>query len=470
MENRITSCFKALGFIFLLLISPVLTRAQFVTTVPPLAGTNNQSGITFNVGATANLNITEIWTSFLTGSYTVSVWYNTDSINGAPTINTANGWVQLCNNVPITVTGGGYGIIQQIPYAFNIPMVPGDVFGFYIEATNLPNAACIYYTNYVAPAQYIWGNANLYINTGNGNVGYGGPSPTPTYSPRMFNGKVVYQLGTPPPPTCDEKPANLTVSNLTKTDADISWDPTAAAIAYEYVLDQTVANPPSVGYNYTTTPSVSFHNLIKGGCYYFHLRAVCQMPDIYSDWVTDSFCTIPECEVPIAKIEDVKSTTAVARWDAVPGAYEYEYSVGTTPNPPTHGTNTTYTNVKLLGLMPASPLYFFLRAKCNPTPLSEWGVYPFHTMAGLGVEDISGDGFELYAHPNPVTSTLLLRVSGARASNAGISITDVLGREVFRKVVNSATLEVDMSYMPAGLYLVRYTDDTHKNIVKISKQ
>src|SRR5688572_26443328 len=141
MELNITTRFKRLLLVFALLAGAFAARAQFVTTVPPLAGTNNQSGITFNVKALANLTVTELWTSFLNGTYTVSVWYNTDSINGAPTINALNGWVPVCTNVPLTVTTGGLGVIQQIPFAFSIPMAPGDVYGFYIEATNLPNQA-----------------------------------------------------------------------------------------------------------------------------------------------------------------------------------------------------------------------------------------------------------------------------------------------------------------------------------------
>jgi hypothetical protein len=470
METHLTPALKKSILAVLLVFSFVAGRAQFVTTVPPLAGTNNQSGITFNVGATSNLTITEIWTSFLTGTYTVSVWYNPDSINSAPTINAANGWVQLCNNVNLNVIGGGLGIIQQIPFAFAIPMAPGDVFGFYIEATNMPNLACIYYTNYVAPAQYVWGNTDMYINTGNGNVGWGGPSPNPTFSPRMFNGKVVYQLGPPPPPDCTQKPVNIVQANKTKTSIDMSWDPVPAAVSYEYVLDQNVADPTSVGYNYTTTPSVSFSNLIKGGCYYLHVRSVCQVPDVYSDWSLDSFCTIPECEIPIVTIENIRSTDAIARWDAVPGAYAYEYSVGTTPAPPINGTTTTYTSVKLLGLMPNAPLYFFIRAKCNPTPLSEWGIVPFHTMAGLWVDDVDSDGFALEAYPNPVNHKLSLHIAGNHAANASINITDVLGRVVYRQVVTGANMIVDMSAIQAGLYMVRYADDIHKNTIKITKE
>jgi hypothetical protein len=468
MKNTVT--FLKLGLCTLvLLFATGITRAQFVTTVPPLAGTNNQSGITFNVGAANALNITEIWCSFLTGTYTVSVWYNTDSINGAPTINATNGWVQACNNVPLVVAGGGVGIIQQIPFAFSIPMAPGDVFGFYIEATNLPNAACLYYTNYVPPAQYVWGNADMYINTGNGNVGWGGPSPNPTFTPRMFNGKVVYQLTGPP--NCDQGPANITKTNVDLHSATVSWDPAPNAITYEYLVDQVQTDPTSSGYNYTTTPSFTVNNLPDGTCYYVHIRSVCaQQPEVTSAWVLDSFCTVADCYAPVPTISNITSNTAVATWDPVKGAIGYEYSVGTTPDTPTNGHNTTYTSVKLQGLWPNKPLYFFLKAKCSPTPQSPWTVTPFHTMAHTGVSSVSPDGFELLVYPNPVKDILTITLGDKPSSAAKVTITDVMGRVLLVKEMTADRLDINTADLSAGMYFIRYSDDKHENLVKVLKQ
>src|SRR5690348_17263008 len=82
---------------FALLAYTAKAQITYVNTVPPLSGGNGQSGITFNLHAFNDIDVKEIWVSFgSTSSQTVEVWYHpTDSINGVPSVSTANGWVSL---------------------------------------------------------------------------------------------------------------------------------------------------------------------------------------------------------------------------------------------------------------------------------------------------------------------------------------------------------------------------------------
>lgn len=162
----------------------------YVTTVPPLNGGNGQSGVSFNVKAYQDIILTEFWISFTgTGTNNVTVWYNPDSIKGAPTINATNGWVQLASNVSVNVTSAGNGNIFKIPYNFNFPAQAGKTYGFFIQA----NSGSFRYTNGGTSVQSLFSNGVLQINTGN-NVGYGGGAPSPGFHIREFNGKIGYIL------------------------------------------------------------------------------------------------------------------------------------------------------------------------------------------------------------------------------------------------------------------------------------
>lgn len=266
--------------------------------------------------------------------------------------------------------------------------------------------------------------------------------------------------------SCDS-PINIQ-TNATRFTADITWDPRPGATTYEYLIDQSPLNPTSTGYTYTNSPVVNLKNLPDGTCYYIHVRTLCGST-MMSGWSLDSFCTIADCKVPEVTIDNVLSTSAIARWDAVPGAYGYEYSTGTTPNPPTNGAHTIYTGVKLQGLTPNKTLYFYVRAKCTPTPLSEWGVTPFHTMATLGVDDVNNEELSVAAFPNPVMDVMRLEIHGKRGKNAMVHVTDVTGRVVYTRVVEAAKLEINMAGLAPGTYYLKYSDDSHKQLVKLTR-
>jgi PKD repeat protein len=159
-----------------------------VSTYPTLSPNNGSGGIAFNVGAVQEINILEIHNTFYSGSIGYTIWYNTDSINGNPTISTANGWVVHQtgtvtgnNTTPVTVT---------LTNALNIPA--GETYGIFIEASGNTR----YQTGTTGP--WLFTDGNMYINTGP-QVGYGGPAPNPSNHPRQFVGRIVYELAVLPP-------------------------------------------------------------------------------------------------------------------------------------------------------------------------------------------------------------------------------------------------------------------------------
>jgi hypothetical protein len=294
-----------------------------------------------------------------------------------------------------------------------------------------------------------------------------GPNPSTSATAGGIDNLVEYDFGFDMLLSCDSV-KNFKFNNLTRHSVDISWDPQPGASAYEYVVDQIKADPPSVGYATVNVPALSLNNLPDGTCYYVHIRTNCG-PTKMSNWSLDSFCTIADCKTPEVTIDNITGTTAIARWNAVPGVLSYEYAVGTTPDTPTNGNTTTYTSVKLLGLTPNKPLYFYLKAKCSPTPASEWGTTPFHTEAGTAINDVNHpEGNVLEAYPNPVKDVLNLRVNGDK--NATITLTDITGKTLRSYNHLSAEMTIDMKELATGVYILKYSSDGMNEVIKVNKK
>lgn len=128
-----------------------------------------------------------------------------------------------------------------------------------------------------------------------------------------------------------------------------------------------------------------------------------------------------------------------------------------------------------------------LQAKGSPSTYSYWDNQPFtgvnYYRVGLKGKDGTftytrvvnatlggGNTLVLTAYPNPVKDNLTIKLPGERAGNAAITITDLMGRVIQTLSCDSDQKDIDMSAVPNGNYFIRYTDDTHSEIIKVNKQ
>mgnify|MGYP001414026267 CR=1 FL=1 len=83
-------------------------------------------------------------------------------------------------------------------------------------------------------------------------------------------------------PTCDT-PLNVTISNLTSTSADASWDAgMSGETEWEYVLLDAGEAAPTGSGTAVTTNSVTLTGLTQGSSYDFYVRASCGAGDFSS--------------------------------------------------------------------------------------------------------------------------------------------------------------------------------------------
>src|SRR6478736_3014300 len=173
--------------------------------VPPLSGGGNTAGgVSFNFTTNQSITVQNLRCAFSTATGTATIWYNTQKINGAPNISTANGWVNLGSATFAGISPSTTNPVPQtIPVPLNLVMQPADTFGFFIQWTGN-----VYPTTNVNIPTFTNGTVTIIADAKSAFTGTG---TTPTFNPRQINGGVVYILNTPcvAPPT-----AGTTVSSV----------------------------------------------------------------------------------------------------------------------------------------------------------------------------------------------------------------------------------------------------------------
>ena len=173
-------------------------------------------------------------------------------------------------------------------------------------------------------------------------------------------------------------PNGLSATNISTSGADINWNSNSCVSGYEYVLDQSSANPSGAGQAITGTNYMA-GALTSSVTYFFHLRAECG--NGFSQWVTISFT--PLCAAPSNLLAaNINSNSADLSWGGVPGAAGYEYVVNQSAASPTAGTNGTAISNTFFtagNLSFATTYYLHVRTNCG-SGFSVWVTIPFTTL------------------------------------------------------------------------------------------
>jgi len=319
-------------------------------------------------------------------------------------------------------------------------------------------------------------------NPGTSNAPGGPVNPCITNSPIVSGETEDYDVIIHNP--CLKIPT-VTFSNTTSKGTDVNWVNNGNERMLEYTVDQNPNDPGTGNYllNPNTTslhlPNSDIKHIKCNTTYYFHIRSICdtdshsQATYTYGPWTTVSFTTPPCCDMPPVDINGITSTTALATWQPVTSVYAYEYAVGIAGEPvPTNGTLASATALTINGLDCGREYYFFIRALCSPTPTSDWSVDSFLTQPCLSVDNTPAmPAFSINAYPNPVHNTVTLSVMhGIKRSDATIQLTDISGRLLKTATMTGDKLDLDLKEVPAGLYLLHYTDGERSQVIKISKE
>lgn len=280
-----------------------------------------------------------------------------------------------------------------------------------------------------------------------------------------FSEWTTYAFTTSFPPCA--APTNLSVSNLTATTADLSWNAVPGIYGYEYVLDNSSANPSITG---TTTADALLHavSLLPNTTYYLHVRIECEATN-FSGWVTYAFTTLSNsCPAPTGlNAANVGSSSALLSWNAVSGI-SYQYVVNQVPaDPAGSGIAAAQTSFTISGLTGSATYYLHVRAHCGGTDFSVWKTIPFTTLAALGLSSAEEkQNFRIY--PNPAESLINIQVTG----EPGIVQLMSIDGKVLENILfaHEQTIQLDLTPYLAGSYFLRYTAGGSSKMLKFIRK
>lgn len=78
--------------------------------------------------------------------------------------------------------------------------------------------------------------------------------------------------------------------------------------------------------------------------------------------------------------------------------------------------------------------------------------------------------FGVDAYPNPTKDVVTVSVHGIAGTDGKISISDISGKVLRIIPVIGTRVACDLSGLPNGVYLLRYTDSQHAEVIKVTKQ
>lgn len=86
----------------------------------------------------------------------------------------------------------------------------------------------------------------------------------------------------------------------------------------------------------------------------------------------------------------------------------------------------------------------------------------------LGVPENAVSDFGIKLYPNPSDNAITIEVNSP-VSNAELSITDILGKEISTQTVISSVSTLDISSFEKGVYFLTITDGTRRTTQKFIK-
>lgn len=300
-------------------------------------------------------------------------------------------------------------------------------------------------------------------------------------------------------------PSGLFADGVTSSSANIGWIAIDGAAGYEYVLDNSPADPvsglPFMGIDFEAS------DLDPSTVYYFHVRTNCG--DSYSEWRTVQFTTgaeIPANDAcadaivitsfPYSHTLDASAATNnngfittctgmndgvwytftgnggditvtcenVIGWDprlaVYTGVCGQFTCVGQEDDLGSGGSETYTVTASAVGTTYYVNIGYYSGFSDNPE-----GPFTLTISSTLGTPSFSDADFSAY--PNPVKNTLNLSYVNEMRD---VAVYNLLGQQVLAKPVNANETSVDFTALSQGAYLVKVTSGNASKTIRVIKQ
>jgi len=296
-----------------------------IITSPPLVGNNGSGGVSFQVSASAPIEITGISNIFSTNAPSANVWMRIGGVSasGAPTVSVAGGWTQVITAG--AVAGANNTAVVPISFGATKISIPANTLvGFFIEGNTR-------YQTGTAADVVTYTDGTLTVDVSN-TVSYGGNAPNPTFNPRRFVGSVTYALGISG--SCANLFSNFNIGSIATDTAQINWTPGTGNSGYRIEYGQ-IGFAPGTGTIVTgsypaNNPPLNISSLIPDTDYDVYFTEYCGTDSIYFP-APQPFTTLPICPAPsgvtILALDSVSvtfvytATTDSLNWEWGPGGF-----------------------------------------------------------------------------------------------------------------------------------------------------
>ncbi|RYD54103.1 MAG: T9SS type A sorting domain-containing protein [Sphingobacteriales bacterium] len=262
------------------------------------------------------------------------------------------------------------------------------------------------------------------------------------------------------------------MANITHESALALWNSLPVGINYQYIYNTTGVPPTSdLGAGNTTSNSAQLSGLSPDTHYYLYMRTQCTNNET-SDWEPTEFTTMIECQAPDITLIPLSNTDKQATWSEIPTAVAYEYAVNSSPTPPSLGTLIYTNNVKFSIPNDDKGYYLHVRSKCvSIFTSSEWSTKTVREPSGTAISNVNaGDNLLLMAYPNPSTGVINVDLNGLQNNAGTVTLTDIMGKALYSTQATNSSLAIDMTHLPAGIYIIKYSDKNQNQVLKVTKQ
>jgi len=253
------------------------------------------------------------------------------------------------------------------------------------------------------------------------------------------------------------KPVALTVSNITSSEATVSWS--FEGDATEWVLEYKTEEATSW---ITVTPNpdtsvVHLFALSSETCYDVRVKTMCSSND-ESEWNFTTFCTETSACIPPTNLQGTPSSTTITMsWTAMNGETSWKIDWG-------QGQTLINTNPYTITNLTQNTSYqVCIVAICSQNEESD----PMCTnVATSGINSLNiNNTVNLY--PNPTTDKLMVDMSTPFLT---VEITDILGQIIYYGEVKESTLCIDVSSYSANMYYIKLYGENGVVIKKFVKR
>ena len=301
--------------------------------------------------------------------------------------------------------------------------------------------------------------------------------------------------------TCNA-PTGLTSSAVTTTGATVSWTAVSGALSYDVDYKTSSSAIWINSATGTTATSLNLSGLTSSTIYDWRVRTNCS--DGNGSYASAQFTTLapPTCAntldnstngtisgaatipfntdvtgliSPSGDIDNYKfvittSGTITVTLGTLPGDYDLKLlnSAGTQLNISQAGG----TSSESISRTVSAGTYYAQVYGYNGAN-STTSCYTLRVQLGTasrGTDLTTSDAQKVFVFPNPTSNVVNINLTGFKGKS-DVSVFDVNGRVVLRREVSTATTQLDISALPAGVYMIRIKNGAKEvNMTKIIKQ